>query len=323
MRAAVLHGPRDLRIEDVPMPESGDDGLLLKIHCCAICGTDTQTYMGRYGSRQYPTRLGHEASGEVVEVGSEAGTCRAGDRLTFWVSGGCFAEYVRIVPANVAISRLDDGVTWEQGANAQLLCACLRGVDCADIQEGERVLVLGCGPVGLLTLQGVRAHTKAGAIGATDLFENRIALARQLGADVALSGAEPEWPQQVVDGIGEADVVFDCMNDDLSAEKDAGQKLLSAMAEGGRVVILSLSDEPRYPSPQAMLKKLVSLRPSYVPLERARELMDLAAAFVADGRVDVHSFVTHRVPLERLAEGIEMTRDRPDEVVKVIVGIAE
>jgi len=323
MRAAVLHGPRDLRIEHVPMPTAGDDGLVLKVHYCAVCGTDTQTYFGRYGGDRYPKMLGHEASGEVVAVGPEAGSHQTGDRITFWVSGGCFAEYARIVPGNVAVGRLDDGMTWEQGANTQLLCACLRAVDCAEITDGERVLVIGCGPVGLLTLQGVRAHTKAAAIAAADLFENRVGLAAQLGADVAVSARDADWPQRVVDAIGEADVVFDCMNDDLSPGHDAGEKLLSAMTSGGRIIVLSLSDESRYPSPQDVLKKLVSVRPTHVPMARVRELMDISIALVANGSVDVRSFITDRIPLERVAEGIEMTRERPGEVVKVMVGITE
>jgi len=323
MRAAVLHAPRDLRIEDVPVPSAGDDGLVLRIHSCAICGTDTQMYVGADPVTRYPSIPGHEASGEVVEAGPGAGSYRAGERLTFWVSFGCFAEYVRIVPHKIAVSRLDDGMTWEQGAITQLLCACLRGVDCADIRDGERALVLGCGPVGLLTLQAVKAHAQPAAIAAADLLDNRIALAAQLGADVALSAREPDWPRQVVDGVGEVDVVFDCMNDDLSADKDAGRKLLGAMKPGGRIIVLSLADEPRYPSPQAMLRRRVSLHPSYVPMERTRELMQLATALVAQGQVDVRSFVTHRLPLERVAEGMEMTRERPDEVIKVMVSVAE
>jgi threonine dehydrogenase-like Zn-dependent dehydrogenase len=312
-----------MRIEDVPLPTAGDDGLVLKVHSCAICGTDTRHYRGTYGPGRYPTVLGHEASGEVVEVGRRAGSYEVGERLTFWVSLGCFAEYVRIEPGNVAVGRLRDEMTWEQGANTQLLCACLRAVDCASIQDSERVLVLGCGPVGLLTLQGAKAHARPAAVAATDLFENRIALAEHVGADAALSGRDPDWAQQVVDRIGEVDVVFDCLDDDLSPGRNAGEKLPSAMKRGGRIIVLSLSDEPRYPSPQGVLNKLVSVQPSFVPLGRSRELMHAAVEMVADGRVDVHSFVTHRLRLERAAEGIEMTRERPGEVVKVMVEAGE
>lgn len=305
------------------MPTAGDDGLVLKVHSCAVCGTDTQMYYGTYGTERYPIVLGHEASGEVVEVGPKAGRYEIGEPLTFWVSLGCFADYVRIVPRSVAIGRLTADMTWEQGANTQLLCACLRAVDCAAIQDGERVLVLGCGPVGLLTLQGAKALAKPRAVAATDLCENRTALAARLGADVALSARHHDWSQQVVDGIGEVDVVFDCMGDDLSPGRDVGEKLLRAMQRGGRIIVLSLSNQSRYPSPQGMLKKLVSVRPSHVPMARSRELMDAAVALVADGRVDVRAFVTHRLPLESVAEAIEMTRKRPDEVVKVMVSVAQ
>ncbi len=321
MKAAVLHAPHDLRLEEVPVPEVRDDAVLLRIRACAVCGTDTQIYKGA-DPRPLPCILGHEASGEVVAVGRRVAGIGIGDRLTFWVSFGCFAEYASILPATLAIGHLADHVNWEQGANTQLLCACLRGVDRAGIQQGQKVVVLGQGPVGLLVLQAAKACGAAAVVG-VDLFGVRLAMSRRVGAALALNGRDESWPDRVREEIGEADVVLDCMNDDLTAGKRGLELAFRTLRATGRCVILSLADELRGPAPQQIVHKCITVCPSYVPLDRSRELMHMACDLVATGAVDVDSFVTHRIPLAQVAEGIELSRTHPDEAVKIMVRVPE
>jgi len=318
MKAAVLHAPYDLRLEERDVPQAGADGLVLRIHNCAVCGTDTQMYVGATHPH-LPTIMGHEAAGEVVEVGSQLNGYQVGERLTFWCHFGCFAEYTRIVPADLAVGRLPDNVTWEQGANTQLLCACLRGVDTAQLQSGQRALVMGQGPVGLLVMQGAKA-TGAQVIG-VDLYDLRVDMARRLGADMAIKAREPDWPERIRQELGEVDVVFDCMNEDLSQGKTGLRDAFRVLREGGRCVMLSLGEDPRGPAPQTIVHRLISMQPSYVPMERSRQLMQIACELVADGRVDVHTFVTHRMELDQVEEALRLSRERPDEVVKIMLRI--
>ena len=212
MKAAVLYGPNDVRIEDVPEPELVPGGALLRVRACAICGSDAMMYRGDHDC-EYPTIMGHEAAGEVVVVADDVSKTKVGDRITFWCHYGCFAEYTCVPTAEVAIGHLAGSVTFEQGGNTQLLCAVMRGVECAELREGDRVLVVGQGPVGLMALQGARAKGAGKTVG-TDLHPNRIAMSQRLGADLALDGGSADWPDAVRDQIGEIDVVFDCMTDD-------------------------------------------------------------------------------------------------------------
>ncbi|MFQ6097105.1 MAG: zinc-binding dehydrogenase, partial [Armatimonadota bacterium] len=320
MKAAVLHGPLDLRIEEVPTPEPGLDGVVVRIHSCAVCGTDAQMYVGAHQTVTYPIILGHEASAEVVEVGRNVTGHSPGERVTFWVKFGSFAEYNSFEPRNVAVGRLADNVTWDQGASAQLLCACLRGVDCSGLRDGQTALCLGQGPVGLLTLQAARARGAGVAVG-VDLYENRLAASARVGARLTVSAHDPHWPERVREAVGEVDVAFDCMNDDLSPKRDALERLLMVMRPGGVIVVLSLADQCRGPSPQRQIARNVTIKPSFVPLERTRELMELACDLVAAGRVDVDSLITHRMSLDDVERGLQLSRQRPDEVLKVMVQV--
>ncbi len=319
MKAAVFHGPMDMRIEDAPEPELVPGGALLRIHACAICGSDAMIYRGDH-DYPHPSIIGHEAAGEVVAVADDARNVKVGERITFWCHYGCFAEYTCLPTHQVAIGPLGESVTFEQGANTQLLCAVIRGVRCAQLQKGERVLVLGQGPVGLMALQGARADGAA-KVAATDLHPNRIAMSRRLGADIALDGAAPDWPDVVRDAIGEVDVVLDCMTDDESPQGQALEQAMKCMKVGGRYVMIGMGAQPRGLSALAMLNKQITLIPTYQPMDNVQEIMDQCCRWVADGSVDVTSFVTHRIQLEEVLEGFELVLNRPEEVIKVMVEI--
>lgn len=319
MKAAVFHGPLDMRIENAPEPELVAGGALLCIRACAICGSDAMIYRGDH-DYPHPSIIGHEAAGEVIAVADDARNVNVGDRITFWCHYGCFAEYTCLPTQQVVIGHLGESVTFEQGANTQLLCAVMRGVRCAKLQKGERVLVLGQGPVGLMALQGARADGAA-KIATTDLRPNRIAMSRRLGADIALDGTAPDWPEAVRDTIGEVDVVLDCMTDDESTDRQALNQAMKCTRVGGRYVMIGMGARPRGLSALTMLSRQVTLIPTYQPMERVQEIMDQCCQWVADGTVDVTSFVTHRIQLENLAEGFEMVLNRPQEVIKVMVEI--
>ena len=319
MKAAVLYGPNDVRIEDVPEPELAPGGALVRIHACAICGSDAMMYRGNLRS-EYPAIMGHEAGGEVVATADDVSKVKVGDRITFWGHYGCFAEYTCLPTADVAVGHLAATVTLEQGANTQLLCAVMRGIECGEVQEGDRVLVVGQGPVGLMTLQGARA-TGAGSVVGTDLHPNRIAMSQRLGADLALDGASPDWPDAVRDQIGEIDVVFDCMTNDQTPDARAIDQAMSCLRNGGKYVMIGHGTKPRALNALTMVSKVITLIPTHQPMDRVQQIMDQCCQWVADGTVDVTSFVTHHLALEELAEGFDMVQSRPQETIKVMVTI--
>lgn len=200
--------------EDIPIPQIRDNEVLMRVRAAAICGTDSHIYhWGEYASarmKTFPMVFGHEVAGEIVEVGCDVAGWKVGDRITvethipcnhchqclkgnrhicenmhvFGVTDpGAFAEYAA-VPADCLV-KLDDSISFEQGAMMEAMGAGVHGVEKADVR-GKTVLVSGCGPIGLMAVGACKVHGAAKII-ACDMFDEKLALARTMGADVAIN----------------------------------------------------------------------------------------------------------------------------------------
>lgn len=215
MRAAVLHGPRDLRFDEVPTPEPGPGEVLIRVGAVGVCGSDVPRVLAD-GAHFYPIVLGHEFAGEVVEVapGSDPGLvgtraavaplvpcltcedCQRGDyalcrRYTFIGSrrAGGLAELVAVPAANLV--PIADEVDDVQGALFEPSTVALHGLLVADLRGGEHVAVLGVGTVGAFAVQWARL-LGARSVTAIDIDPARLELALRLGADAALDARDPD-----------------------------------------------------------------------------------------------------------------------------------
>jgi len=320
MTAARMHGPRDLRIEEIPVPPVPDDGLLVQIGCCAICnGSDRIQFLGE-GGPKYPFVIGHEASGEVTAVGKHVAGYAVGDRLTFWGHQGSFAQFTAIRPHLLAVGKMPDGMTYEQGALTQLLCSILRGTESGKITKGDRVLVIGQGPVGLLAAQACKALGASPVI-TVDFHENRLEMSRRLGADVVVNAREDDMAEAVRKNAGAVSVVFDAYGDDLAPDGATMGRAIELIEEHGRYILFGLSHKYRSFSPARVLYKKISLVTTHVPQPVAQRVMQDAVRFVAEGTVRVDPIITDRISLADLEDGIIRTIERPAEVIKVVVNI--
>ena len=162
MKAAVYHGPRDIRVEQVERPAIGDYEVLVRVRACGICGSDLHMYrLGMFevlGRRIDEDRriMGHELSGEIVEVGETVSGFRVGDRITGLGHGG-FAEYVAVPVTKRSPHILPESVSFEDGATLEPLATSLHGVSLGRPAAGETVVVLGAGIIGLGCVQAIRA----------------------------------------------------------------------------------------------------------------------------------------------------------------------
>ena len=161
MKAAVYHGPRDIRVEEVPMPAIAEDELLVRIKACGICGSDLHMYrLGMFEAlgRQVDNGriMGHELSGEVVATGPKATGFHVGDRIA-GVGVGGFAEYTPLQITERSPHLLPETISFEEGATLEPLATSLHGVGLAKPAAGETVVILGGGIIGLGCLQALRA----------------------------------------------------------------------------------------------------------------------------------------------------------------------
>lgn len=202
---------------DIPIPQINDDEVLMKVHATAICGTDMHIYhwheYARVRMKNLPMVFGHETAGEIVEIGKNVTGYQIGDRITvethipcnycsqcqmgnrhicenmkvFGVTEpGAFAEYA-VVPRD-CIVRLDDSISYEKGAMLEAMGAGVHGVEKAQV-KGKRVLISGCGPIGLMTIGACKVHG-AKQIIACDMFDEKLELAKTMGADVVINSGK-------------------------------------------------------------------------------------------------------------------------------------
>ena len=337
MKASRFMGNMTFAVEDLPVPQAGPGELVVRNKVCGVCGTDVHIYHGEPGSADVnpPVVLGHEYSGEVVEVGEGVTGFAVGDHVTvdpniycghcaYCQNGkkqlcpsmeaigvtrdGGFAQY-SLIPASQAF-KLEPTVPWEAAAMAEPLACCLHGIDLAGIQVGDKVCVVGGGAIGLLMVQLAKL-SGASQIVLSEPNEKRRQVGLQLGANAALDPTRPDSQEAFAQVLGGgANVVIECVGN-VSAVKSAFQ----FAGKGATVLLFSVPkvdatfDLPLFD----VYKKELTIKGSFVnPDTHARDV-----ALINSGKVDFGPIITHRFPLDQLPEAIAMQMS--DASIKVVV----
>lgn len=337
MKASRFLGNKTFAVTDLPTPHAGPGELVLRNQVCGVCGTDVHIYHGEPGSADVnpPVVLGHEYSGEVVEVGEGVTGFAVGDHVTvdpniycghcaYCQNGkkqlcpsmeaigvtrdGGFAQYSRI-PASQAF-KLEPTVPWEAAAMAEPLACCLHGIDLAGIQVGDKVCVVGGGAIGLLMVQLAKL-SGASQIVLSEPNEKRRQVGLQMGANAAIDPTRPDAQEAFAQVLGGgANVVIECVGN-VPAVKSAFQ----FAGKGATVLLFSVPkvdatfDLPLFD----VYKKELTIKGSFVnPDTHAR-----AVALINSGKVDFDPIITHRFTLDQLPEAIAMQMS--DASIKVVV----
>mgnify|MGYP001626231977 CR=1 FL=1 len=343
MRAAVLYGPGELRLEERPKPSPGPGEALVRVEVCGICRSDYHYWRhGRIGEFvvRAPLILGHEASGVVEEVGEGVDWLRPGDRVVIEPGvpclrcrycrmgrynlcpsvrfmgtppvDGAFVEYVAWPAA--FLYRMPPGMTFEEGALIEPLSVAVHAVRRAGLEPGSSVAIFGVGAIGMVTLEAVKA-AGASRIFVVDVDEWKLEAALRRGADAAVN-ARREDPVEAIRRLtgGEGvDYAFEA-----SGAERASYQAVKVARRGGVVVLIGLyaSDEFQYPVLEAIVKE-VDIR----GVHRYANAFQPAIELVAKGRVKVGDLVTHKLPLERLEEGFRIMDEGREKYIKIQVDV--
>jgi L-idonate 5-dehydrogenase len=333
MKAAVIHAPHDLRIDDIEVPAMGPGDVEVRIRAGGICGSDLHYYHdGGFGTvriRQ-PMVLGHEIAGEVTAIGGAVTRVRIGQRVAVNPSRACgkckyclegkprhclemrffgsamryphvqggFSEKLVCTEAQAVV--LPDDMKLEIAAFAEPLSVCLHAATQAGPLLGKRVLVTGTGPIGALAILVAR---QAGAreIVATDLSDAPLAVARRIGADLAINmKTNGEALDKFSPDKGYFDVVFEASG--------SGAALTSALgvARPGAVVVqVGIGGEMAIPI-STLVAKEIQLRGTF----RFDAEFEWAVGFLASGAIDVAPLLTEIVPLDDAVRAFELASDR-------------
>jgi alcohol dehydrogenase len=341
VKAVVLHGPRDVAVDDVPDPTVVDPGdAIVAVHATAICGADLFPFHGLTPGFEAGTILGHEFAGEVVEVGPDVrslrprmrvvnasmisdgtcASCRAGrvtqcdGRSLFGYSGvyprldGGQAELVRVPQADRALRRLPDEVSDEAAVFlADILPTGHAAVARAGVREQDVLVVVGCGPVGLMTV--LCAGGRVRRLIAVDGVPVRRELAERLGADAVAPDSATAIVAEATDGLG-ADVVIEAAG--TPGALDASLRLARGR---GIVSVVGAHFEPDYPLDNAlMFERELTLRFSIGdPTADGALLLDR----LVRGELDPTPVITHRLPLADAPEAYRLFDSR--EATKVVL----
>lgn len=329
MKAAVFHGPQDLRISELATPVAGDTELLVKPQACGICGSDVRTY--RFGARNIngPVIIGHEVSGTIVEVGralsgfavgqrvavapaipcTECVYCRNGmetmcDQLRsigYEFNGG-LAEYM-VVPATAVragcVNAIPDHLGFVEAAIAEPLACVINAQTLLDLGARDSVVILGAGPIGCLhaNLAKIRGARR---VVVADLRPERLLYAEAFGADVVIDASRVDLRERVVaETAGGASVVIVAAPSPRAAEQ-----AVTLAAKRGRINLFAglPKTEPHIRLDANLVHySELSIVGSYGsrPVHN-REAIDL----LASGRIRVSALVDLTLPLDRLLEGL-------------------
>ena len=330
-----LHGVRDLRLHDEPLPAPGPGDLLVRVTAVGLCGSDlhwlSQAGIGSERLRR-PLVLGHEFAGVIdsgdrhsrrgqrvaVDPSIPCGACelcRAGHpnlctALRFAGQGtedGALREY--LAWPSRCLYPIPDSLSDADGAMLEPLGVAIHAVDLGHLQAGMTVAVLGCGPVGLLVLQLARAMGAARLI-ATDTWPHRLEAARLLAAEAfqADGGREAGEIAAATGGRG-VDVAFE-----TAGENEAVEVAVASLRPGGCLVLVGIPADDRTAfSASVARRKGLTIKLS----RRMKHTYPRAIHLVETGAVDVRSLVTHRFPLTRFDQAFDVACRR--EGLKVIV----
>ena len=343
MKAAVLYKIGDLRVEERPRPVPAADEVLVRIKAVGICGSDLHFYHeGRIGEKvvERPYVLGHEASGEVEEVGSAVVGFKVGDRVCLepgipcrkcafckrgeynlcpngvYQSGphtdGFFQEYTAI-PADF-VFHLPEQMDWIEGSLIEPFAVGLHATWRGDVQPGQSVAILGSGPIGLATLLASANHGATTTIVA-DVIDQRLALATELGATHVINAAKVDTVaevQRLTGGLG-ADVVFE-----TAGAVPTTQQSLFAARKGGTVVLVGMTSQSSLPfDTLRLLRAELNVKGCF----RYANQFPKAVALARAGRANLKPLATHTFPLEQIQEAFEFSLNRKDVAIKVVVTI--
>ncbi len=337
MRAAVLTGIGEVRIEDRPEPTAAPGWVVVRVESASLCGTDSHQYDGRIDT-PFPRVPGHDFAGRVDSVGDgvdealigapvavkpslpcgECADCSAGrladckrKKLIGLWSDGCLTE--RIAVPQVNLVPRPEGVQAWQGSLLEPLAVGLNTVDRLRIVLGETIVVLGQGPIGL-ALTRLAALSGAGRLIVTDARDDPFAVSRSYGASDCINVRNTDPKQAILDltdGVG-ADIVIE-----TSGFPASSAMVLDLVRKEGKVAHIGwANDLPPLPVIPIMAKTLTIFG---IGGNGGRGQYERSLELVRSGRVDLEPMVTHRFSLDDVGEAFETAASKAGGSIKVIV----
>lgn len=327
MKAAVLEQLHQLVVKEVPTPKIEDNSVLVRVKACAICGSDLRIY--HYGNSRVetPTIIGHELSGDVVEIGKNVTKFAVGDRVAIGADVPCgecvfceagignncqinyaigyqfqggFAEYILLNATTVhygPVHKIPDHLSYEEGALAEPLGCVLNALELSQIQFGDTVVIIGAGPIGCMIIEVAR-KMGASRIIVVQRSRPRLEMAKQFGADVYICSSEEDSVARVLketNGLGADVIITSCPSPEAQidaihmAKNRARVNLFGGLPKGSTITLDS----------NIIHYKELFVHGAHGAMPRHHQK---AIELLAAGTIDAKPFISHHFSLENINE---------------------
>jgi L-iditol 2-dehydrogenase len=340
MQAGIYYGPCDIRLEDITIPSLKATHVLIDTKSSGICGSDLHRYYGQWDQPKTKVATGHELSGIVIDVGDQVSGIKEGDRVCaecFTHCGVChfcqvglynlcddiqylsrvgpggFAEYALL--AGTSLFKLPDHVTFEEGALVEPLAVAYRAVMQAQVTSLDRVAILGAGTIGLLCLAVAKSmglHTTI-----TAKYEHQVNLAKKFGADHVLQASHTDIAHKIE--IITQNRGVDSVIDTVGAAQTFSEAT-QIIRKGGTICLVGgYTDSLKLFMTPIVSKELQIRGSSCYGYSGLKKDFDVAISLIATNQVDAISIVTHRFPLQDIANAFSVAADKTTGSVKVLI----
>lgn len=339
MKAVFVDDAEKVVVKEATLPELKENEVQIKVSVAGICGSDIHTYKGLHPFRKPPVIIGHEVAGEVVEVGEKVTRFKVGDRVTVepqigtgesegimtgninysdnrlapgmgdWL--GTMAEY--FIAPEAQVLPLPDTVTYDEGVLVEPLAVGVHAAYKGEVQQTDRVAILGAGPIGLLTLIAVKDRGVENVV-VTDVLEYSLEKAKEMGASSVINIKEKQnWVNEAKEVLdkGSFDKVFitagvpGIVNDALNLLKKGGRVVTVAMFHGQQEIDI----EQLQQNEKEVVGCMTYNRPDS---EKALEI-------ITKGELGVDKVISHKLHYKEAGKGFKMVDKKLDNSVKVLI----
>ncbi|HAQ19850.1 MAG TPA: galactitol-1-phosphate 5-dehydrogenase [Prolixibacteraceae bacterium] len=341
MKSLVLEKYNEFTLRETEIPDIKPGWVLIKVEACGICGSDVHGMDGSTGRRQPPVIMGHEASGVIHETAPDVWGWMKGDRVTFdstiscgqcffcqreevnlcenrrvlgvscneYRQNGAFAEFIA-VPAHI-LYKIPENISFEQAAMVEAVSIAVHATSISSVKKNDTAVVIGCGMIGLLCIQALKAAGCARVI-AVDQVDEKLEIAQELGADLTFRSTDPELIQQILNETESrgADITFEVVGIELTVNL-----AINCTRKGGTVTLIgNLTPEVRIP-----LQKVVTRQLKLQGSCASAGEYPLCLEMIASGTIKVDRMISKVAPLEEGNEWFQRLYNKEAGLMKVIL----
>ena len=339
MDQLVMTEPGKISFRQVEIPKPGPDQVLVKIKRIGICGSDIHVYHGTHPYTSYPVTQGHEVSGQIVELGAYVKELQPGQKVTIepqvfcgrcypclhgkynlceklkvmgFQTTGTASEYFAVDASKVTV--LPEELSYAEGAMIEPLAVTVHAAKRFPELKGAKAVVLGCGPIGILLVQSLKAMGAAKVL-ATDISEGRLALAKRLGADVAVNTAQEDYAAALLDAFGpdRADVIYECAGTDITMDQ-----AIQNARKGSTIILVAVFGKRANVDLAKLNDSELDLNTSM--MYRHEDYID-AIRFVQEGKIQLKPLQTAHFAFRDYLKAYQFIDGNREKTMKVLIDV--